>query len=280
MSLGRLDAEGVPFNRQLRNIHGVGLVAEAAGVALFEGVVLQRNHQILTLEIDVLQLPRGVAVLTHIGFGVVGSAIEGEGKVVLCLAHLHHCGVCQGEGGVALVRRVVIYHHVIHHAGLLVLVADTEDVTVDAVVERACGNLDFVLCLADIVAEGVYFVVRLGDEVIADEEGAYRYDDGGGEEGKEDAGKGDAGGLDGHELVVFAHLPHSHHGCQQGGKGKTQRHGGATAPEHELQDNLESKSLADQFVDVYPEELHHKHEYHHEQNRDERSYEGLEYELV
>ena len=82
------------------------------------------------------------------------------------MRHLHHSRVCDGKAGIALVGCVVVNHHIAHHSSVLISFLDAEDVSFDSVVECSCRNLDFLLCLADIVTQGEDLVVGERNEVV------------------------------------------------------------------------------------------------------------------
>ena len=144
---------------QLREAHGLHLVSELGFVGFLEGVVLQRDNHVLLTEIDSLELQRGVTVGHLVGFLIIGSAEELERQVILRLGHLYHCRVRQGYTYVTLVCSVVIDHDSMHVAGLVIFRVDSQDISVDSVVESSGRNVDFLLCLSDVVAECVNLVV-------------------------------------------------------------------------------------------------------------------------
>ena len=204
---------------------------------------------------DPLELQGGIAIPFGIGFLVVGAVIKGKGEVVLLLGHLHLRRIGQGQEGVPLVGRVVIDHDTVHLAGLVVGILHAQDVSVDTVVERPGGDFDLLLGLADIVSERVDFVVGQGHQVVQSEEGADADAHRGDDEWGHDPEDGDTGRFHGQQLVVLTHLPEGHHGCQQGGKREGERQDGAAAPHQELEDDFKPQALADEFVDIEPEEV-------------------------
>ena len=273
-------AQRIAFVRQLVRVHTLDLVAETAGIRLLESVIAERNNQFLPREIHVLELQRGVAVLFGVGLLIVGAVVKGEGEIILVLAHLHERRIRQGDGDITLAGSVVINHHVVHNAGLVVLLADPENIAVDAVVEGSGGDFNLVLGAADIVAERINLVERLRHEVVAYEEGADADENGYHSKRHHHARKRNARALDGHELVVLAHLAQGHHGSQQSCQRQGQRHNGAAAPHHEFEHYLEPEALTHKFIDVQPQKLHHQNENDYQQDREERSYEAFHYELV
>ena len=54
---------------------------------------------------------------------------------------------------------MVIDHDSMHVAGLVIFRVDSQDISVDSVVESSGRNVDFLLCLSDVVAECVNLVV-------------------------------------------------------------------------------------------------------------------------
>ena len=175
---------------------------------------------------------------------------------------------------------MVVYHNSAHHAGDLVIAVHAEHVVVNSVVEYAGGNLYLFLGAAYVIPQSINLVVCEGHQVVGSEERAYAYDGGRYDERGHYPGDGYARGLRGYELAVLRHLTHGHHGGKQRSQRKGQRQDGAAAPEEEFADYLQTQALANQFVYVYPQELHDKHEQDHEQDCHERSYERLEYETV
>ena len=153
-------------------VHGTDLLPVAGAVGVVEGVVLQRDDHFLAVELDALQGQGSVPVLAAVLLLVVHSVKHLEGEVVLGLGHADDAAVGHGEAGVALVVRVVVHLDVVHHARLLVAPVDAEDVSLDAVVERARGDLDLALGTADVVAHGVNLVDGVGDQAVSHIEGA------------------------------------------------------------------------------------------------------------
>ena len=269
----RFLGQGIPAVAELLVGHGPDLFAVAGGVGMMEGVVLQRDHHLLAGEMDPLQGQGRVPVLAGVGLLVVGAVVQLEGQVVLGFGHLHQAAVGDGEAEVALVGRVVIDHHPVHHPGFLVAVVDAEDVSLDSVVEGSDGDLDLGLGASDVFAHRVDVVDRVGDQPIADEEGADGDDGAGDRRGQQDAGEGDAGGVHRGELVVLAHVAEGHHRRQESRQRQGQRQHLAASPQEELQDDLELQAFADQFIDVQPQELHHQDKDGDREDREERSYE-------
>ena len=177
-----------------------------------ECIVLQRNHQVLSLEMHSLESQRGVPVFAFVVFLVVGAVVKMEGKVVLALGHLYHAAVRYRDAGIALSNRMIIHLDLIHHAGVLVPVFHAEDIALDAVVEGSGGDFDLGLGAADIVPHGVYLIDGIGDQAVGDEEGAYGDENGHDDHGDEHPEQGNAGCLDGSELELLSHLPQRHHG--------------------------------------------------------------------
>ena len=260
---------------------GLDLVVEAGGIRLLETIVLERDQKLLPGKVDVLQHEARVVVAQGVVLAVGGAVVEGESQVFLAFGHLEDGGVGDGDGDVALVGGVVIDLHAVEHLAVLVLVVHPEDVAFDAVVEGPGRDLDLILGLGDVVAQGVDLVEGVGHHVRTDDVGADG--DQGGSEGNrdDDAAERDAGGLDRHQFGVLGQLADGHRGREQGRE--RQRQGerqAAHPPEQEFQDGAQSESLAYQLVDVEPEGLHHQDENHDEQDRDERSDEGFQYEAV
>ena len=198
-----------------------------------------------------LELECRIPVAAGIRLLVVGAVEEGEGEVVLVLAHLHHRGIRQRQGGIALVGSVVIHHHPVHHS-LVVLGFGAQHITVDAVVEGSCRDFYLVFGAAYIIPEGINLVPGDRHQVIANVECSDTDYDGCQHQRQHHAGKRNAGALDGHKLVMVPHLPQHHHRCQQGGQRKSQRHDGASAQQHEFQHDAQTKALTHEFVDIHP----------------------------
>ena len=175
---------------------------------------------------------------------------------------------------------MVIEHYTLHHSCGLIPVLDTQDIAVDSVVEYSRRNLDLFLRLPYVLPERVDLVVGLGNKGVDDEECRDGDDYGGYEQGSHHPEHGHSGCLEGNELVVLSHAAHCHHRGQQGRKRQGHRQDGAAAPEEEFSHYAEAESLADQFVDVDPEELHHQDENDHQEDHEEWSYESGQYESV
>ena len=205
--------------------------------------------------------------------------IEGEGEIILVLAHLHHGGIGKRKGGVALACGVVVDHHPVHHA-VVILGFGAQHVTIDAVVEGARRNLDLVLRTADVIAQGIDLVPGDRHQVVADIEGSDADEHRCYHQRQHHPRERNAGTLDGHQLVMVAHLPEHHHRCQQGGERKGEREDCTSPQKHEFEYDLQPQAFTHELVDIHPEELHHQDEYDDYQDRYERSYESLEYELV
>ena len=196
---------------QLLQVHRLYLVVKAARVRLLEGIVLQRNDELLLLEVDLLKRQGSIAVLLVVGFFVVCSVVQGECEVSLVLRHLHKRRVGECKTCVALALGVVVHHHTVHHICLLVSVVDSEDVALDTVVECTGRDLDLFLCLSDVVTKSVDLVVRYRDEVVGDEECSDTDDNAYESERDEDTLERNTCSLDGEELVVLAERSQRHH---------------------------------------------------------------------
>ena len=248
----RFLGHGVPPFLELIAGHGPDLLAVTGGVGMVEGVVLQRDHHLLPCKVDPLQGEGRVPVPAGVGLLVVGAVVQLEGEVILGLGHLHEAAVGDGQAEVALVGRVVVHHHPVHHPRLLVAVVDAQDVPLDAVVEGADGDLDFGLGPAQVLPHRVDVVDGVGDQAVADVERGDGDEGARDGHGQQDAGEGDAGGVHGGELVVLAHVAEGHHRGQEGRQREGQRQHLAAPPHEEFQDDLEFQSLTHQFVDVQP----------------------------
>ena len=224
------------------------------------------------MEVDLLHLEGGVPVLLVVGLLVVGSVVKGEGKVSLVLRHTHFCRVGDGQADVAFLLGVVVHHHPVHHSGLVVILVHAENISLDTIIEGTCRDLDLVLGLSDVVPEGIYLIICDREEVVGHEEGTDADDQADHRKRQEHSLKGYAGSLDGQELVVFTERTECHHRCQQGGQREGERQHCGRSPAEEFQYDLETQALADKFVDIEPEELHHENEHDHQQDRNERSH--------
>ena len=170
--------QGIPFVCKLPGIHALHLVSETAGIRLLESVIAQGYDKFLAGEIDVLQLKGGVPVFLGVGLLIVGPVEKGEREVVLVPAHLHEGGIGKCQGSVAFVGTVVVNHHAVHHAALVILAVHAQDVAVDAVVEGSGRDFYFVLGASDIVAERINLIESLGHQIVADEIRADAYQHG------------------------------------------------------------------------------------------------------
>ena len=168
---------------------------------------------------------------------------------------------------------MVVEHHVLHHARLVVTASYPEDVAIDSVIEGSGRDLDLFLRLSDVVPEGEYLVVGDRDEVVDDEECADADEEGGDEDRAHHPEDGHAGGLQSDQLVVLTHVAYGHHRGQQGRQRQGQRQHGAGSPEQELRHNAQTQAFPDKLVDVDPEELHHEDEDDHKKDHEEWSYE-------
>ena len=277
----QVGAQRIAQMQELARLLGLGRVVETGGVGLLEVVVLQRDEELLPVEVDVLQDQRRVVVAQGVVFAVGGSVEEGEGQVFLAPGHLEDGGVGHRHGDVALAGGVVVDLDVVEHPARLVLVADPEDIALDAVVEGPRRDLDLVLGAGDVVAQGVDLVEGVRHEPRADHIGAAADQQHEHAQRQEDAPERDAGSADGHQLAALAELTDGHRGGEQGRERQGERQGQAAhAPEQEFQDRADAQALADQLVDVEPEGLHHQDEDYDEEDRNERSDKRLQYEAV
>ncbi len=268
--------QGVVAVAEVAEVHGTHLLAVTGAVGMMEGVVFQGNHHFLVVETDALQRQGGVAVLALVLFLVVHPVKELERQVVLGLGHFDDAAVGYGNARVAFPDGVVVHLDVVHHACLLVPALHPQDVPVDAVVERARGDFDFTFGTADVVAHGVNLVDGVGDQAVAHEESAHADEHAHEDHRQQYARERNAGGLDGGELELLAHVAQRHHGAEQGGQRNGHGQRLAAAPHEEFQDNLEFQALTYQFVNIQPQELHDQYERHNPQDRQERSHKGFE----
>ena len=203
--------QGIALVPELLHAHCLGLVLETHAVRLLETVVLEGNHEILAAEVYMLQGKGSVGVAYSIGFLIIGTIEEGKGQIVLGLRNLDEGGVGEGDRGIGLVVGVVINRDVIEHLALLVLVHHPYRVTLYAVVEYARRNLDFVLGVEYIVAQGVNLSPGLRHQAVAHEKGPdCDYGAGSGQRSHH-AGERDSGSLGGKEFLVLGHLTYDHH---------------------------------------------------------------------
>ena len=110
-------------------------IAEAVVLGLLESIVFQGYDKLLLPEGHFLEFVLHLTALALDVIIVVDAIVEGENQIVLLFGQAHNGGVSQGDGVVALLVRVVIDHHPVHHTALLVLIIHAKDVTVDSVVE-------------------------------------------------------------------------------------------------------------------------------------------------
>ena len=160
---------------ELLEVHRLHLVLVSACVRLLEGVVLERDDDLLLVEVNLLELQSGVTILLVICLFVVGSVVELEGEEGLVLGHLHHGRVCDRETCVAFVLGVVVYHHTAHHVCLFVAFIDPQNISFDTVIEGSGRYLYLFLCLTDVFPELVDLVVCYRNKVVGNEECRYAY---------------------------------------------------------------------------------------------------------
>ena len=256
---------------ELAEALGLDLVPELGPFGFLESVVLQRDYHLLRPEGDLLQLQGSIPVADFVGLLIVDAAEQLECQVVLARRHPYHGGVGYGHAGVALVAGMVIYQHSVHHLGLVILAVHPEHISVDAVVECACWNVDFLLGAPDVVPQGVNLVEGHRDQIVHREECDDGDDGRADDQRREYSRKGDSGRLHCNELVVLGQLAYGHHGGEQCRQRKREGEHRGASPAEELQYDLESQSLAYEFIDVEPEKLHHHDEDHNQQDAYERS---------
>ena len=175
---------------------------------------------------------------------------------------------------------MVIDHSLVHHPGLVVPVLNAQDISLDTVVEGAGRDLDFLLGAAYVVTQGVNFVVGHRDEVVGYEKGPYAHRKADGSNRQKYAGKRYAGRFHSQKFIAFRKIAQGHHRGKQGGKRKGERQKSARSPHHKFHYHLEAQTFTHKFIYVEPQELHHKDEYHNQQDCDKRPHEGFQYELV
>ena len=115
-----LYAQGIPVLCELLGALGLCLVGKVRGIALVKGVVGQADDHFLLVKGNALKLVRGVAIADLVIFLIVVAVEKLKYQIVLGLAHLEYCRVCNGKRSVALAVGVVVNHHAAHHPGLLV----------------------------------------------------------------------------------------------------------------------------------------------------------------
>lgn len=158
--------KGILSVTELCKVHCPYLVAELGLLRLLEGVVLQRDYHLLVAEIGLLQLKRGIPVIHLVRLGIVYSAEHLEREVILALGHLEHCGIRDRKADIALARGMVIDQNSVHHIRLVVLRVDSQHISVNAVVESSGRDIDFLLCLSDVITKRENLVVGDRDEVV------------------------------------------------------------------------------------------------------------------
>ena len=106
---------------------------------------------------------------------------------------------------------MVVYHHSVHHVGLVVPFIDAENVSLDTIIERSGRDLDLFLSLSDVVPKRIDLVVCDRDEIVGNEECAYADHSTYKPQRNKYALKRNAGRLYGKELVVLSQCSQCHH---------------------------------------------------------------------
>ena len=174
----RKTSYGVLAVFQLFEVHGLHLIIESGVLRFLERIVLKRYHERLSVEIYFLELQRGIPELSRIGLLIVFSAEHGECQGLLVGRHFHHGRIGESKARIALVPRMVIDHHSIHHPRIIISCVHPQYIAIYAIVECPGRNLDFLLCPSDVIPEREYLVVCYGNKIVRYEERRNAYDGG------------------------------------------------------------------------------------------------------
>ena len=263
---------------ELVDVLGAG-VREEVGVGAFHGESLHGDH--LFLEIENVVAQRTLVEPLRVACLLVGFAVEErhqqEALVVRepDVARVGDDGV-HVSAGVA----VVVDQHVVEQVRVGLLVAHADRHVVDAVEEESVLELEGLFLLADVVERAVEFLVGRRNEVVADEEaghGQHAHED---DERLGDLHERHAGRLHGQQLVVLAEVSHRHDRREEHREGKSHRDEVRHEVGHQLDDDSCAETLAHQFVDVAPHDVHHQHEHDDEEREHHRAEVRLQDELV
>ena len=195
---------------------------------------------------------------------------EVEAQMELVGRHLESAGV--GQNDLCAVKTLVglIDDGLVKHAGLCILPLHIEVEVGDFVVKHSLRNLHGRLRLLHAEQKGSQTDLGIGRRLVLEIERHARKHDDQHQDGTHDAHKRNARGLHGKQLQLLSHVAKRDERSQQ--NGKRQRHGNQrdTHVPEELPQNIQRQSLAYQFVDVTPRELHHENEQANEEGAEEQ----------
>ena len=163
---------------------------------------------------------------------------------------------------------------------MVFLVSHADRHVVDAVEEESVLEFEALFLLADVVDDAEHLLVGVRHQVVRDEEAPH-----GDESHDDDQRLGDPeqrhpGRLHGQQFVVFAQIAHRHDRGQQHRQRQPHRDHVGHGVGHQLDDDPGAESLAHEFVDVAPHEVHHQHEHDDEEGEDHGSEVGLQDEFM
>lgn len=169
----------------------------------------------------------------------------------------------------------VVYHHVVEHACLLVLLTDVEVVFhalvfLTELVKRAFGDVQLGRCLRHGVDERVELQLRVRSRDVLEIEGQGGNERGEDDERTHDLRQRNACRLHGYQLKTFAEVTECHQGGEQHGKGCRGRPKGECRVVEKLGKNDEVQAFAHHVVNPLPQELHHEDEQADEGGSDEQ----------
>ena len=176
-----------------------------------------------------------------------------------------------GQHNLCLVESLVglVDDDIVEHAGLGIFLLYIKVDIGDAVVEDAFGDFHRRLAFAHGDDELPQTALGTGREGILEIERYSGGEDAEYNDGPHDAEEGDAGGLHGEKLKVFAHVAEGDERGQKEGQRQCLRDEGDAHVPEELCQYVECQTFAHKVVNIAPCELHHEDEQTHEEGCNE-----------
>ena len=200
-----------------------------------------------------------------------------EYQVFLISRKIDHTGIGHHHLSIFKALGIIINHHIVEHAGLVVFMLHIEIIPADAIIKLAFWDVHLWRFLPEREDERPEFGLRNGQDVVREEESAYTDEGNSHDEGAHNAEERDASRLHGRQFKPFAHVSEGHQRSKQYGKRKSQRYHGTERINEEFRHNRHLNTLPYEVLHVHPHKLHKQDKCANEECHQEKPKKSLEH---